>query len=255
MSDTASGTGTTAASPGLPPNFQSVEALTTAYLSLQSQFTKTSQELANLRAQAAVPPTPPPTAPPNAGQGAPPGLNFSKAGQNAGRLPSQAAMTEEFNRTGSLSDDTKSALKAGGWNDGDIESWEGSQAVAVKARVDRVANLVGGRTELDALVSWANKNMPEKELDRLNEILASGNDTVIEGIVLGLNQKRKAGLTNTGINTGTLPNAGNAAPPPALPFASAAELTKAVVDARYGRDLVYTKDVQARMVASMKVGR
>ena len=104
--------------------------------------------------------------------------------------------------------------------------------------VNRVQNAAGGEAEYNQMVEWASSNLDQGSIQAFDDVVSSGNLTMINMAVQGLKAQY---LMDQGYE-GTLAS-GKAPKSSGAVFRSQAELVAAMDDVRYDRDPAYRADV------------
>lgn len=232
--------------PELPANFKSWGDVLRAQQEAQAALTRTNQELAELKKQQTTP-KPSPSAADPLGLSTPPAATkkFSYEEfqadvlKNGGR-PSVAMVT---------------SMAAAGFDDASIANLASTVFAEVSVKMEKAAEAVGGKTELDATIEWAKNNLTEVEKTALNQVLRT---PFYVAAVKDLHAKRLAAAPTDesqepdnaereAVSAGT----GNEV---VEPFTSLAEQNKAYRDPRFNTDPKYRANVQARAYAAAKLG-
>jgi hypothetical protein len=153
----------------IPPQFEGdVEKYITAYKNLQADYTKKSQELADLKAK--VKPTDPPKA-----HETPNPLHIGEPPVEETPQVSIEDLQAEFAETGTVSDESKQAvIKALGIKDPRfvdmyIEGLKSQRQLAT----DKATEIAGGADEYNKVLLWASKNLKPEQRAALNQALSS----------------------------------------------------------------------------------
>lgn len=152
---------------------------------------------------------------------------------------------EEYNETGSLSDDAYSALEEAGFPKTLVDTWiAGQQALAADA-TQAVFEVVGGQEQYADIVQWAADNLPQQEISAFNRTIDSGDPAAMKLAVEGLAARYRS-------VEGSSPKLmqGNAVPSTSGAFQSVAELTAAMRDPRYNADPAYRQTVAEKLARS-----
>lgn len=159
------------------------------------------------------------------------------------------SLTEEFTANGKISNESMAALNAAGITAEQVGQYvAGQQAIVAQIATDLQA-VAGGEKQLDTLLDWAKANATKAQKEAFDTALSTGNRELIKTALSGI----KSGYeTATGIDPKLVVKSegapGNSGP---QPFASTAEMTTAMKDARYKRgDRAYIASVEARVKAS-----
>jgi hypothetical protein len=207
----------------LPEKFKTVEEMAKAYSELE---TKQSQGTPAEPA-AATPVETPPVAPE---------AELKSKGLD------MAEFSGEFNKTGTLSEESYAKLLAAGYDKGLVDSYiTGQQAVA--AQYDNtILAAAGGSEAYSEMVSWAKIAMTPAEQGAYNAAISSGNLAQATLAVAGLQSKFTA-------DHGTEPKllGGRTTTQSQDVFESVAQVTEAMKDPRYQKDHAYRAKVQEKL--------
>jgi len=113
------------------------------------------------------------------------------------------------------------------------------------AKVNQIQNSVGGEKQFTEIVSWAANNLPEKQVQAYDNLVASGN---VEAITLAI-QGLKAQYDNAFGNEGRTLQGRSPRNSDGI-FKSQAELISAMSDPRYESDEAYRDSVMDKLNAS-----
>jgi hypothetical protein len=157
-------------------------------------------------------------------------------------------LAEEFAaKDGEVSDETRAALEAQGITRATAQTYiNGLKAQAAEARRE-IAGVVGGETQLDAVMKWAATGVPKADIETYNKMLASGDLGTVKFAVEALNARYEKSVGSEGVRLN-----GGAAPASRgpQPFASQAEMVAAINDKRYETNPSYRAEVERRITAS-----
>lgn len=104
--------------------------------------------------------------------------------------------------------------------------------------VNRVQNSVGGEDTYNTITQWASENLDQQSVQAFDEVINSGNMTMINMAVQGLKAQYQMDQGYEGtLASGKAPKSSGAV------FRSQAELVSAMDDVRYDRDPAYRADV------------
>ncbi len=156
---------------------------------------------------------------------------------------SLAKFSDEYASKGELSEDSFGELEKMGYPKDMVETYLAGVKSSETADVNAVMEIVGGDEGYKDLTGWAKDNMPTKELELYNSMVAGSTDNA-KMAVEWLMSKREA-------SEGSEPNLVQGKPQGIAQdaFRSTQEVVSAMKDPRYGKDTAYTKDVE------LKVGR
>ena len=151
---------------------------------------------------------------------------------------------QEYLANGGLSEESYAALEKAGIGKNYVDAYiKGNEAI-LQRFIGEVNDMAGGPEQYKAVTSWAEGNLPKDEIDAFNSVMASGNQPMIKIAVSGLvSRYRDAEGVEPQIIKG---KASSASTTEGGSFASAAEMTKAMRDPRYGKDPAYTRDVERK---------
>lgn len=158
-------------------------------------------------------------------------------------------LTNEYLETGTLSEESFQALEEAGIPREVVEGHiQGLQAMAELTRM-KAASAVGGEEQFNSLLQWAGQNLNEKEIDRINSLVAEGD---FDGYLLamqGVQTRYEASFGSNSLN----PLAGSQAPSVDI-FESQEELKAAMRDPRYQKDEAYRNRVAAKLSRTRRAG-
>ena len=151
---------------------------------------------------------------------------------------------QEYLANGGLSEESYAALEKAGIGKGYVDAYiKGNEAI-LQQFVGEVTGMAGGADQYTAMTAWAEKSLPKDEIEAFNSVMASGNQPMIKIAVSGLvSRYRDAEGMEPQIIKG---KASSASSTEGGSFASAAEMTKAMRDPRYGKDPAYTREVERK---------
>ncbi len=161
-----------------------------------------------------------------------------------------SSATEEFTDKGELSEKTYESLEKAGIPKEMVDAYIAGQQSLVDAQTNTIHETVGGVGEYNAMATWAGENLSDDELDAFNTIVESGTVSQATVAVKGLYAQYKA----LGGGEPQLEKGGtSAADAGAKPFGSAAEVTRAMRDARYAEDPGYRQMVEKRLAVTTAI--
>lgn len=157
-----------------------------------------------------------------------------------------AKLQEEFNATGEISKETREKLAEAGITEDVIDNYIDGQKAKVEAKMNEIAEVVGGRKEMDEIIKWASKNLDEKEKASINSVR---DENIMKIILKDLKERmeEKEGVTpeyTTGDGSKTQANV----------FESKAQMMEAIRDKRYDKDEAYREKVRKKIEASVGAG-
>lgn len=148
------------------------------------------------------------------------------------------------NTEGEITEEHLEKLKKTGLSKGMLETLVKAKEVERVENDNAVFELVGGQEVYEEMAKHAVEHYSDAQLDAYNTAVFSGNRELARLAILGL----KADYTAT-LNTTTPPKArisGGNTPPNADGFTSQQEVVLAMSNRKYGRDINYTKEVDAK---------
>lgn len=154
---------------------------------------------------------------------------------------------KEYEKTGSLSEETVEALNKAGYPPEVIEAFIEGRIAMEERFTNAIYESVGGEKEYRSIVNWASQNLNKKSIDAFNRAIDNNNINAITLMLDGMKAKMvaKMGTTNKSIH-------GGASAPKSSPkgYTSRSDIIKAMSDPRYGRDPEYTRTVEQQMWAT-----
>ena len=161
-------------------------------------------------------------------------------------------ISTRFQESGEISEEDYSKLKEVGFSKGVVDSYlagikaQSSNAVEVAdSQIKAIQDSVGGAEQYGKLTAWAVENLPSDQVEAFNALTETGNAASIQLAVNGIqSQYNNAMGKEPSLVSG---KAGSSGP---SPFRSTAEVVTAMRDARYGKDVSYTENVQRRLADS-----
>lgn len=206
-------------------------------VSLQGAFTKTTQELAALKAKAA---TPTPPAPPT-------GLRIPEPTPTNAHTAAWDQFETEYRTNGDVSPETKQRLLDLGIPERFIETARATATYAAQQRVNAAAAEVGGKENLDAILKYA-QTLPEAQRREIDKGL---NGDAWQYVLRGLAQAREGSKANEP-NRSVLPTGANAGSGGKMKFDTYDQMMGAMRDPRFKSDKGFREAVIA---AGQAVGR
>lgn len=229
----------------LPEKFASVEQMAQAYKHLEQRMS--GGQAAPEPAPEAEPDLPPEQ--PVESSDNPQDLQITE--ENASKAPEDnwlESFNQEFRENGSLSDESYEKLQGKGLPKSFVDSYIAGQKALVQRHTAEVFGAVGGRDEYAKLVSWAQKNLSEAEVNSFNQMVVTTSIDQAKLAVMGLKARRDAAEgSRPRMQQGTS-NPSNS--PRVEPFESLRDLVAAQSDARYTTSQKYRDEVARRLEAS-----
>lgn len=154
---------------------------------------------------------------------------------------------KEYEKTGSLSEETVEALNKAGYPPEVIEAFIEGRIAMEERFTNAIYESVGGEKEYRSIVNWASQNLNKKSIDAFNRAIDNNNINAITLMLEGMKAKMvaKMGTAKKSIH-------GGASAPKGSPkgYSTKTEMIKAMSDPRYGRDPEYTRMVEQQMWAT-----
>jgi len=157
-------------------------------------------------------------------------------------------ITNRFLETGNINDDDYTKLQEGGFSKQVIDTYldgirsQGNVAEIAKGEISDIQQIAGGEQGYEQMRSWANENLSKDEIVAFDNLTATGSAPAIKLAVQGLySQYSNAMGIEPDLVSGRPSSNGLA------PYRSAAEVTAAMSEPRYGKDMTYTGTVQEKL--------
>ena len=154
------------------------------------------------------------------------------------------ASKEFFENDGQLSEETYNALEKSGYPKHIVDSYAEGMAALAEKQQGELNSLTQGNYE--AMVEWANENLPQEELNSINNTITSSDMNMAKLAVQGLYARyqnevgAKPKLTQGAVNGVST-----------MPFKSMQELARAQSDPRYkSGDKAYHEEIDRRLLVS-----
>ena len=219
---------------GLPEKFKSVEDMAKSYSELESKLGAQDKPKENETSQ----PEPKQEAKPEGD------LEIAeKAVSDAGL--NMETLQQEYNEKGQLDDKSYESLEKAGIPKSYVDAFINGQAALAKQQGAEVKAVVGGEESYNKIAAWAAENMTEGEKKAYNDTVNGRDVESIKLAVAGL--KAKYDMAN-----GNEPNLvqGKATPTNEGSYESWAQVTEAMADPRYAKDVAYQNAVKAKLANS-----
>ena len=161
-------------------------------------------------------------------------------------------ISTRFQESGEISEEDYSKLKEVGFSKGVIDSYlaglkaqSAGAAEVAESQIKAIQDSVGGAEQYGKLTAWAVENLPSDQVEAFNALTETGNAASIQLAVNGIqSQYNNAMGKEPSLVTGKAGQSG------VTPYRSTAEVVTAMKDARYGKDVSYTENVQRRLADS-----
>lgn len=155
---------------------------------------------------------------------------------------------EEYESSGVISDKTKEALAKAGYPAEVVDTFVQAQKVLETNYENTIYNFAGGKENFTKVTQWASKNLSNAEIASFNKAVDDGNLGIVKLILDGIQSKMvaKQGTSKPSIlggnaKTSNVTNQG---------FSTKSDMVKAMSDPRYGRDPIYTREVERKVIKS-----
>ena len=160
-------------------------------------------------------------------------------------------ITNRFIENGNISDDDYTKLAEGGFSRQVIDTYldgvrsQGNVEEIARGEISNIKEIAGGDQGYEQMKSWANENLSQDEITAFDNLTATASAPAIRLAVQGLySQYSNAMGIEPDLVSGRPSSNGLA------PYRSAAEVTAAMNDPRYGKDMTYTGTVQEKLRGS-----
>ena len=218
---------------GLPEKFNSVEDLAKSYAELEKKLGGQSQETKNEVDPVAK-------ATPKSDNN----LEIAeKAVTDAGL--DMSSLQAEYAEKGELDTKSYEALEKAGISKEYVDSYIAGQEAIAKTQADDIKSTVGGDDTYQEMVDWASKNMTEGEKTAYNKAVNSGD---MDTVKLAVNALKGQFERANGVEPKLVE--GKAQPSQEQGFLSWAQVTEAMADPRYAKDMAYQNEVKNKLANS-----
>jgi len=218
---------------GLPEKFNSVEDLAKSYAELEKKLGGQSQET-----KEEVDPV---------AKATPKSDNnleiAEKAVTDAGL--DMSSLQAEYAEKGELDTKSYEALEKAGISKEYVDSYIACQEAIAKTQADEIKSTVGGDETYQEMVDWASKNMTEGEKTAYNKAVNSGD---MDTVKLAVNALKGQFERANGVEPKLVE--GKAQPSQEQGFLSWAQVTEAMADPRYAKDMAYQNEVKNKLANS-----
>lgn len=157
-----------------------------------------------------------------------------------------AKLQEEYNQSGEISKETRDKLAEAGISDEIIDNYIEGQKAQVETKINEIAQVVGGRKEMDEIITWASKNLPEAEKASINSVR---DENIMKIILKDLKERMED-------KEGVIPELtkGDGGKNIANLYESQAQMMEEIRDPRYAKDEAYRDKVRKKIEASRVAG-
>ncbi len=209
----------------------------------QEDLLKAYQELEKKQSQAPTTPTiPEETKTPETPTETPTGLTDE----------SFTEYVNEFNKDGSISEDSYKALAKQGLPKAVVDNYIAGQVAVTQAAVSSAQNVVGGEEAYNELIGWAVENLSDEAKSDFNSKVMSGNPETAKDAIEYLQFKRGGGNAEPQarrVQGQALDNSSGV-----KVFADVGQLRSAHANPLYGKDRHYTETIDKRYLKSLEAG-
>jgi hypothetical protein len=152
-------------------------------------------------------------------------------------------LNKEFADAGSLSEDTYKMLADKGLGKDTVDAYIAGQQALAERNVQELHAVAGGTEQFNEMVEWANDNLPESEIDALNQMVSKQETAKFALQGLYARYRSEAGEPNL-IDNGTTAVTNSRG------YASTKEMTREMADPRYRTDPAFRKQVEMKIARS-----
>ena len=216
----------------LPDKFDSPEAMARAYAELETRFHSSDEQLQQYENQA----------------------NYEQQAQEIIETPPHmvdqllaerdldfSAFQQEYNETGSLSEDAYKALQEAGIEPQMVDTWIQGQEAIADQQIDSIYNMVGGEDAYNGMLEWAGNNLQPWEMDAFNnqiENLDANSMFAVQGLMARMQNEE---------GSPPMLYQGEPSQYSAPRYDSLSQLTSAMSDPRYASDPAFRREVTERL--------
>ena len=153
--------------------------------------------------------------------------------------------SEEYEEKGELSEKTYKKLESSGLPRDLVDAYIAGQEALSTQQTNHVMDAVGGEGNYAAMAEWAEENLSKQEIAAYDEMVTNGSLEQATMAARGLFAQFRSG-------GGAAPTLlqGSTSGSAVKPFASAAQVTEAMRDARYKNDPAYRQTVEQRLAVT-----
>lgn len=211
---------------GLPEKFNSVEELAKSYSELEKKLGEQSQQR-------------PSPAEPN-----PDNKSTLEVAENAVKDAglNMETLQKEYSEKGELDTKSYEALEKVGITKQYVDNYIAGQQALAEQTAAEIKETVGGTEAYNDMVSWAANNMTDGERQAYNKAVNSPDK---ETVKLAVNALKAQYERANGVEPKLVE--GKAAPTQEQGFKSWAQVTEAMADPRYAKDMAYQEEVKAKL--------
>lgn len=156
------------------------------------------------------------------------------------------SLAEEYLNNGKLSEKSMAELEAAGIPAEMVNDYIKGYEARAELERNELAQCVGGREEMESIITWASNNLKKEEIYALNAIR---NKFELESVLIGLKTRMEE-------KEGKIPNyqKGTGDKTAVVGFRSKAEMAEAIRNPKYKIDEAYRADVRKKIAASREAG-
>ncbi len=148
---------------------------------------------------------------------------------------------DEYNETGTLSEDAYKALEEAGVAKQVVDTWIDGQEARAEQSMQEIYNITGGEPNYNLMLEWANNNLTPQEGEAFNKQISNLDEAsqfAVNGLYARYQQSEGVmpSLMSGDINVSTQPR-----------YESLAQLTSDMSDPRYSQDPAFRSKVAARL--------
>ena len=216
---------------GLPEKFNSVDDLAKSYSELEKKLGEQSQETKTEEVK---------TEQPKSNNK----LEIAeKAVADAGL--DMSSLQQEYSEKGELDAKSYEALEKVGITKQYVDNYIAGQEALANQQANEIKSTVGGEETYQEMVDWASKNMTEGEKQAYNKAVNSGD---MDTVKLAVNALKSQFERANGVEPKLVE--GKAQPTSEEGFQSWAQVTEAMADPRYAKDVAYQDEVKTKLANS-----
>jgi len=220
---------------GLPEKFNSVEDLAKSYAELEKKLGGQSKEEVDPVSKATVKSD----APKSDGK-----LEIAEQAVSDAGLD-MTSLQKEYSEKGELDSKSYEALEKVGISKQYVDNYIAGQEAIASQQANEIKQTVGGDDVYQDMVDWASKNMTDGEKQAYNKAVNSGDMDTVKLAVNALKGQfeRANGIEPTLVT-------GKAQPTAEQGFESWAQVTEAMSNPRYAKDIAYQNEVKNKLANS-----
>jgi hypothetical protein len=220
---------------GLPEKFNSVEDLVKSYSELEKKLGGQSKEEVDPVSKATVKED----APKSDSK-----LEIAEQAVADAGLD-MSSLQKEYSEKGQLDTKSYEALEKVGITKQYVDNYIAGQEAIANQQANEIKQTVGGDESYQEMVDWASKNMTEGEKQAYNKAVNSGD---MDTVKLAVNALKGQFERANGIEPKLV--SGKAQPTVEQGFESWAQVTEAMADPRYAKDIAYQNEVKNKLANS-----